>query len=79
MIQIVVKSGKIKLYHVLMSTEHCTTCYGTDTVRFMGQRTWEKLPIEVKTSVSLTVLKNILKQQNANIATVGFAKLLYMV
>ena len=38
-----------------------TTCYGTDTVRFMGQRTWAKLPIEVKTSVSLTVFKKHLK------------------
>ena len=51
-----------------------TTCYGTDTVRFTGQRIWAKLRIEVKTSVSLTVLKKILNQQNANIATVGFAK-----
>ena len=56
-----------------------TTCYGTDNVRFMGQRIWAKLPIEVKTSLSLTVFKKILRQQNANIATVGFAKLLYMV
>ena len=23
-----------------------TTCYGTDTVRFMGQKAWAKLPIE---------------------------------
>ena len=56
-----------------------TTCYGTETVRFMGQRIWAKLPTEMKTSVSLTAIKNILRQQTANIATVGFAKLLYMV
>ena len=56
-----------------------TTCYGTNAVRFMGQIIWAKLLIEVKTSVSLTVFKNILRQQNANISTVGFAKLLDMV
>ena len=27
-----------------------TTCYGTDTVQFMGQRAWAKLPIEIKIS-----------------------------
>ena len=26
-----------------------TTCYGTDTVQFMGQRAWAKLPTEIKT------------------------------
>ena len=36
-----------------------TTCYATDTIRFMGQRIWAKLPIDVKTSVSFTVFKNI--------------------
>ena len=25
-----------------------TTYYGTDTVKFMGQRAWRKLPIEIK-------------------------------
>ena len=39
-----------------------TTCYGTDTARFMGQRILAKLPIEVKTSVSLTVFKKLLLQ-----------------
>ena len=31
-----------------------TAYYGTDTVRFMGQKAWAKLPIEMKTSSSLT-------------------------
>ena len=35
-----------------------TTYYGTGTVRFMDQRAWAKLPTEIKTSSSLTVLKN---------------------
>ena len=38
-----------------------TTCYGTDAVRFMGQRVWAKLPVEVKTSDSLTIFKKHLK------------------
>ena len=38
-----------------------TTCYGIDDVRFMGQRVWAKLPVEVKTSDSLTIFKKHLK------------------
>ena len=40
-----------------------TTNYGTDTVRIMGQRAWTKLPIELKTSSSLTVVRKYLKSE----------------
>ena len=49
-----------------------TTDYGTDTVKFMGQRAWAKLPKEIKSSSSL------ISQKNVGIATVGSAKLLFM-
>ena len=55
-----------------------TANYGTDTVRFMGQRAWAKLPIEIKTSSSLTNLENMLSQRNADTATVGSVRLLFM-
>ena len=44
--------------------------YGTDTVRFIGQRVRAKFPIENKTSGSLTVLKNISNERNMSMATV---------
>ena len=39
------------------------TYYGTDTVRFMGQREWEKVPTEIKTFSSLRALRNHLKSK----------------
>ena len=42
-----------------------TTNYGTDTVRFMGQRVWAKLPIELKASSSLTGFRKYLKSEKS--------------
>ena len=42
-----------------------TTNYGTDTVRFMGQRAWAKLPLELKASSSLTVFRKYLKSEKS--------------
>ena len=40
-----------------------TTYYGTDTVRFIGQRARAKLPTEIKTSSFLAVFKKQLKSK----------------
>ena len=42
-----------------------TTNYGTDTVRFKGQRAWAKLPIELKASSSLTDFRKYLKSEKS--------------
>ena len=42
-----------------------TTNYGTDTVWFMGQRAWAKLPIDLKASSSLTVFRKYLKSEKS--------------
>ena len=44
-----------------------TIYYGMDTVWFMDQRAWTKLPTEIKTPSPLTVFKNISSQRNEEV------------
>ena len=44
-----------------------TTYYCTDTVAFMGQRVWTKLPKEIKTFSSLAVFSKRYRQCNCRI------------
>ena len=38
-----------------------TNLYGTDTIRFFGQKVWQTLPREIKESQSLEIFKRILR------------------
>ena len=47
--------------HNLLLPHACTTCYGLETISFLGSRLWQPLPNDMKQSDTLSSFKRIIK------------------